>query len=163
MTPFIIPTHTLAKLYESQGHYIPALVIYEKLNAHTPSQHYSQKILDMNNLIYENNQNEYDKRITAIFQQNELKHFKILPHKQFLEYQDIAQNEEIRFIESPEKELAHQASLEKFVSVLKTLDSNTLQASLHDYFGRDKKIDDITIAEFIKAVENLSNEKENRD
>lgn len=160
MTPFIIPTHTLAKLYESQGHYVPALVIYEKLHDENPSDEYKQKIKALHDLIFEKNRDEYDKRITAMFDQEELRYFKIFPHKQYMEYKDIAQNEEIRFMESPEKELDHQASLEKFVSVLKTLDSNTLQASLQDYFGSDKKIADITIADFIKAVENLSNDEE---
>lgn len=84
-----LATITLAELYEKQNQFMDALVIYLKLYQANPSEKLKQRIINLKDKVFFENEAEYTSTIKMIFSQEDRKKFQILPHKQYLEYREL--------------------------------------------------------------------------
>jgi len=75
----IIPTVTLAKLYEAQYQLVDAINIYSKLKMENNSEEIKERIEKLTDIIFEHINKEYDPTITEIFSPEELRYFRIIP------------------------------------------------------------------------------------
>jgi len=75
----IIPTVTLAKLYEAQYQLVDAINIYSKLKMENNSEEIKERIEKLTDIIFEHINKEYDPTIAEIFSPEELRYFRIIP------------------------------------------------------------------------------------
>ncbi len=75
----IVPTITLAKIYEAQNELVDAVNVYAMLKTKEPSEEIERKIEQLTDIIFENITRDYDDRISRLFSQSELRHFRIIP------------------------------------------------------------------------------------
>ncbi|HCX72625.1 MAG TPA: hypothetical protein DHM37_02820 [Candidatus Cloacimonas sp.] len=90
-----LATITLAELYEKQNQFMDALVIYLKLYQQTPSEKLKQRIINLKEKVFTENEDEYTSTIKMIFSKEDRKKFQILPHNQYMEYRALMKQFEI--------------------------------------------------------------------
>jgi len=79
MNKEIIPTFTLAKLYETQYQLVDAVNVYSKLNEKENSDELTSIIVQLVDVVFQHINKEYDPIISQIFSREELRYFKIIP------------------------------------------------------------------------------------
>ncbi len=88
MNDKIVPTITLAELYESQEQLLDALVIYQDLMKKKPSDKIQKKIDELKEKVFNDSSFEYSHLIDKIFNIEEKKRLKVLPHKQYVTFNE---------------------------------------------------------------------------
>ena len=142
----IIPTRTLAKLYEEQQFYFEAYIIYKILYASKPSEYIKHKIMDVGEKIFNNMKlNETTKKI---FSRKEIIEFSILPKKEYNLYQKIASELEDS---SSKKEFSMENKEKEIFGELKEISGEELFEIIKSNFP-DKKPEDIKLAEIYEVI-----------
>ena len=142
----IIPTRTLAKLYEEQQFYFEAYIIYKILYASKPSEYIRNRILDTGGKILENV--NFNINTTKIFDKKEIIEIGILPEKQYNLYQKFA----IEFGDSPQKdEFPQDTDEKKIFDELKEISGEELFDIIKSNFS-DKKPEHIKLAEIYEVI-----------
>ncbi|MCD4797265.1 MAG: hypothetical protein K8R49_08895, partial [Candidatus Cloacimonetes bacterium] len=83
MNDKIVPTITLAELYESQEQLLDALVIYQDLMKKEHSDKIQKKVDELKEKVFNDSSFEYSHLIDKIFNIEEKKRLKVLPHEQY--------------------------------------------------------------------------------
>lgn len=91
----IIPTLTLAELYETQNQLLDALVIYQKLQNRDPNNDLRDKIAALKEKIYSELGTEFNPVIDQVFSEEDKRRFNLLPHKFFKSAFDQLDTEEL--------------------------------------------------------------------
>ena len=170
------PTLTLAKLFEEQNQFYDALAAYEIISQTDSSPAIRQKIEALQNRILSDPNLKYDARIEKLFSPEELAYFKILSHSAFENLSRIQShlNEgisdyEIVFDdeEPADPETDSTADLQQ---IMDEIESKAVQSpeetapasgeftvgdlamELIKRFGKDSKIADLNIKDFLQLV-----------
>ncbi len=80
------PTITLAELYENQDQLLDALMVYQKLLHRNPSTELEEKISNLKQKIFADDEMQYNPVIEQIFSQNDRLQFNILPHSNYKQF-----------------------------------------------------------------------------
>jgi hypothetical protein len=174
------PTLTLAKLFEEQNQFFDALAIYEIINQTDDSPEIRQKIEYLQSRIMNDSNMHYDERIEKLFSQEELTYLKIMNHSAFenlsrmraqysqgssdyeitLEDEDLrdrptVSSYELRRMVGEIDEMAEQAEQEESTAEEAATISD-LQKELIKRFGKDSKLTDISVQEFMQLLQDYN-------
>lgn len=170
------PTLTLAKLFEEQNQFYDALAIYEILGQSDNSPLIREKIETLQSRILSDPNLRYDERIEKLFSPEELAYLKILNHSafenlsriqsQFIEgasdYEVVLEDEE-----PADKATVSSYEVRRMVDEIDNLSESKItgpsankdEASISDLvdklikqFGKDSKLSDISVQEFMKVI-----------
>lgn len=177
------PTLTLAKLFEEQNQFFDALAIYEIISQTDDSPEIRQKIEYLQSRIMDDSNMHYDERIEKLFSQEELVYLKIMNHSAFenlsrmraqysqgsSDYEITLEDEDIRdrptvssfelrrmvgeideLAEQTEAAEASEASGETPATI------SDLQKELIKRFGKDSKLTDISVQEFMQLLQDYN-------
>ncbi|MFO7895703.1 MAG: hypothetical protein R6U84_02060 [Candidatus Cloacimonadales bacterium] len=150
-----MPTLTLAKLFEQQEQYVEALALYHLLFTKFQDNKLLEKIAELKNQIFSNNEAEYHKFLTSLFQAEERENLQILPHQQFKDYQaTIEQFKEQKKSKPKTNKNTHNSSQPELSDILKQLDEiapEKLSEKAESKF--QKQVSELTIAELKQLVQ----------
>ncbi len=170
------PTLTLAKLFEEQNQFYDALAIYEILGQSDSSPLIREKIETLQSRILSDPNLRYDERIEKLFSPEELAYLKILNHSAFenlsriqsqfaegaSDYEVVLEDEE-----SANKPTVSSYEVRRMVDEIDNLSESKItgssadkdEASISDLvdklikqFGKDSKLSDISVQEFMKVI-----------
>jgi len=142
----IIPTRTLAKLYEEQQFYLEAYIIYKILYASKPAEYLKNKILDTGEKIFAIA--SFQTKTTEIFSKKEIIEIGILPKKKYDLYQKIASE----LADNPKKsEFPQESEEKKIFEELKEISGEELFEIIKDNFP-DRKPEEIKLAEIYEII-----------
>lgn len=173
MTEKAAPTITLAQLYESQNQLIYALVIYKKIHGLNQSKELILKIEELQNLIFDENQEDYPDSVKILFSLDERKRFNILPHLQAKTYCDalkqahssspamdipLAENNESNEIPGDIHSENINNEVLSFLESLKNADLSSIRDET-----RDKHLQDLTLAEIKELLEKIDENEKNQE
>ncbi len=166
MNEKVLPTITLARLYESQKQLIHALVVYKSINGLEHSEDLILKIEELKDAIFSGNSSDYPDSVKLLFSIKERKHLNILPHNQVLTYNDAiaryhsdptAQIELPLQEDIPETDSQDQKIIKEILSFMDTLKSTEL--SDINKITSDKKLQDLTLGEIKKILQEITEKK----
>ncbi|MBN1326841.1 MAG: hypothetical protein JW996_02695 [Candidatus Cloacimonetes bacterium] len=147
----ITPTYTLAQLFETQNQLIDALIIYQKLNKLDSSLENEKKIEELIEKIFSNIKEEYNPVIDLVFTAEEKRHFRILPHSEFIALTKASDENQEDFSETMNnidelseeeilKDIGKDIDLEKFTNPTEEPEINIEQVIRdEDYISLDKR------------------------
>lgn len=151
-----MPTLTLAKLFEQQEQYVEALALYQLLFKKLQDNKLREKITEISQIIFSNNETEYHKFLVDLFTAEERKNLQILPHSQYQDYQSTLkqfQNQKKSKPASIPKNSKPQKP--EFSDILKQLEEmapEKLSARAQEIFN--KQVSELTISELKQLVQN---------
>ncbi|HOD17673.1 MAG TPA: hypothetical protein PKJ14_03400 [Candidatus Cloacimonadota bacterium] len=170
-------TLTLAKLFEAQNQWQEALAIYSLIYETDPSPELNDKIESLQKRILDDPNLHYEPEIEKLFSPDELMHFKIIKHGAFENIQRTrqqltAENSDYNILLEDDEPLSQtqkpNAELEKVLDEIAESSENSAQAderqqgtpTIDDFvqelalrFGKDKKMTDISVQDFLQLLE----------
>lgn len=150
-----IPTVTLAKLFESQEQYVEALALYNILFKKNQDNKFLETIEELKNKIFDNNENEYHQFLLSIFNQEERKSLKILPHSQAEDYltalKQFSEAKESKSNSSKKMKNSQQAEYHNLIEELDQMEPAQLEEQARNSFN--KSMDELTLAEIKQLIE----------
>jgi hypothetical protein len=171
------PTLTLARLFEEQNQFYDALAIYEIISQSNDSPEIRQKVEYLQSRIMNDPNMRYDERIEKLFSQEELSYLKIMNHSAFENLsrmqKQYAQGESDYEVVLDEEDLRDRPTVSSFElrrmvgeideladrgSGIQTQEEDDatiadLQKELIKRFGKDSKLNDISVQEFMQLLQ----------
>jgi len=171
------PTLTLAKLFEEQNQFYDALAIYEIISQTDDTPELHQKIENLQKRILNDPNMRYDSRIEQLFSPEELTYLKILNHSAFenlsrmqTQYAQGGSDYEVTLDDEDPRDRPTVSAFElkRMVDEIDALadrgsdnppseeDEATiadLQKELIKRFGKDSKLNDISVQEFMQLLQ----------
>ena len=142
----IIPTRTLAKLYEEQQFYLEAYIIYKILYASKPAEYLRHKIIETGEKVFATA--SFQTQTTKIFNKKEIIEIGILPQKKYDLYQKIASE----LADNPKKnEFPPKPEEKKIFEELKEISGEELFEIIKDNFP-NRKPEEIKLAEIYEII-----------
>ena len=180
-----LPTITLAKLFEEQNQFLDALAAYELISQNDSSPAVRQKIESLHLRILTDAGAKYDPRIEKLFSPEELAYLKILNHSAFDNLSQVVSRMqdglgEAEYIFEQEVEMAPedaddlqsilseivQHAQQTEISELKgAIDFTTadLVLALLSRYGKETRLDEIKLADFLSLVADMQNRRRKND
>ncbi len=166
-----IPTITLARLFESQEQYVEALALYHILYNKFHDDSLLEKINEMKDEVFSNNEADYHKLLSSIFSQEDRERLGILPHEQAQDYLSTLEQFKERkrtkpvpeSIEKTEKdetkqEETIQVEFSQILEDLNKLEAPELENLALKLFH--KKINELTLSEIKQLIATQTDEEE---
>ena len=158
------PTVTLADLYESQNQILDAYAIYRFLDEQLPEGQLRGKINSLEKKIFEEFNQEYDPVIKKIFSKDEIEKFKILPTKQFSQYQKMEANlrDETKLNDSQKKndkydKIENTDEILKFFQLIKGMDISEIKDLYETHLKKIRTFEEIKLSQINKAIKFYKN------
>lgn len=146
----LTPTLTLAKMYEQQGNYPEALAVYQKLDSADSDEFITKKINYLQDLVKTENRKIHDEIDSIVLSQSEQSLFQIEEKKY---RSDSTSN---RYENDPASAFrTSNQMINIFGDRFSDMTIEQLAKSLTAMIGKNRKLKNITIAEFINAIERI--------
>jgi len=157
----VVASPTLAKMYEEQGNYAMALIMYKKLSEKKKDEFYEKKITYLEDLVASKTRKAHDEIGSFVMSDDEKDVFNISKdEKEKIEYPAEIKSEEIK--DNKEKsqleDILKKGSTNISYLILDKYADVTVEqflSLLASMIGKNRKLDQITLMDVLQAIERI--------
>lgn len=157
----VVASPTLAKMYEEQGNYAMALIMYKKLNEKKTDEFYEKKIAYLEDLITSKTRKAHDEIGSFVMSDDEKDVFNISKEeKEKIETSAEKKPEEIK--DNKEKpqldDILKKSSTDISYLIMDKYADVTIEqffSILASMIGKNRKLDEITLMDVLQAIERI--------
>jgi len=157
----VVASPTLAKMYEEQGNYAMALIMYKKLNEKKTDEFYEKKITYLEDLITSKTRKAHDEIGSFVMSDDEKDVFNISKEeKEKTETSADKKSEDIK--DNKEKpqldDILKKSSTDISYLIMDKYADVTVEqffSILASMIGKNRKLDEITLMDVLQAIERI--------